>query len=106
MTLPDPAPILPAPRKSSADEMLRRRIPRGLFHSASMGSSRSVTSIHPRPNTSELDKTRPDIKTMMRIVIVGTNGLAQYIAHFINTMTQHQFIILSRHVSVRPRGKE
>jgi hypothetical protein len=35
---------------------------------------------------------------MIKVAIVGTNGLAQLIAHFISTTTSHQFVILSRRV--------
>jgi hypothetical protein len=36
---------------------------------------------------------------MMKVAIAGSNGLAQYIGHFIETTTSHQFILLSRRVS-------
>ena len=36
---------------------------------------------------------------MIKVAIVGTNGLAQYIANLIDTQTSHQFIVLSRHVN-------
>ncbi|RVX72122.1 hypothetical protein B0A52_04720 [Exophiala mesophila] len=32
----------------------------------------------------------------MRIAIAGTNGLAQYIANYIDNTTSHQFVVLSR----------
>ena len=38
-------------------------------------------------------------RKMMRIAIAGTNGFAQYIAHYLETTTAHQFVILSRKVS-------
>ena len=37
---------------------------------------------------------------MIKIAVVGTNGLAQLIAHFISTTTSHQFVILSRRVCI------
>ena len=36
--------------------------------------------------------------TMIKVAIVGTNGLAQYIANGIATTTSHQFVMLSRRV--------
>ena len=36
---------------------------------------------------------------MIRVAIAGTNGLAQYIANFIDTQTSHQFVVLSRNAS-------
>jgi hypothetical protein len=36
---------------------------------------------------------------MIKVAIVGTNGLAQLIANLIATQTYHQFIILSRNAS-------
>lgn len=40
---------------------------------------------------------------MIKVAIIGTNGLAQLIAHFIATTTSHQFVILSRRVgTIRP----
>ena len=35
---------------------------------------------------------------MIKVAVVGTNGLAQYIANSIATSTSHQFVILSRRV--------
>jgi hypothetical protein len=35
---------------------------------------------------------------MIKVAIVGTNGLAQFIAHSIATTTSHQVVILSRRV--------
>lgn len=39
---------------------------------------------------------------MMKVAIAGTGGLAQYIAHHIETGTYHQFILLSRSVGALP----
>ncbi|OCT48174.1 NmrA-like family protein [Cladophialophora carrionii] len=36
---------------------------------------------------------------MIKVAVVGTNGLAQYIANGIATQTSHQFVVLSRRVS-------
>ncbi|KAI9781261.1 MAG: hypothetical protein M1835_004334 [Candelina submexicana] len=33
---------------------------------------------------------------MIRVAVAGTGGLAQYIAHYLDTETSHQFILLSR----------
>ena len=47
---------------------------------------------------------RPQVSTnalpgkMMKVAIVGTNGFARMLAHWIATHTSHQFIILSRNV--------
>jgi saccharopine dehydrogenase-like NADP-dependent oxidoreductase len=35
---------------------------------------------------------------MIKVAVVGTNGLAQYIANTLATQTSHQFVILSRRV--------
>lgn len=37
---------------------------------------------------------------MIKVAIVGTNGLAQLIAHYISTTTSDQFVILSRRVCI------
>lgn len=37
---------------------------------------------------------------MIKVAVVGTNGLAQYIVHYLATQTSHQFVILSRRVRV------
>lgn len=36
---------------------------------------------------------------MIKVAVVGTNGLAQYIVNCLATQTSHQFVILSRRVS-------
>jgi hypothetical protein len=41
---------------------------------------------------------------MIKVAIVGTNGLAQLIANLIATQTYHQFIILSRNASFLSLG--
>lgn len=47
-------------------------------------------------NSLAFESTKP---TMIKVAIAGTNGFAQYIAHFVTTQTYHQFVILSRTVS-------
>ena len=37
---------------------------------------------------------------MIKVAVIGTNGLAQYIANGIATQTSHQFVVLSRRVCV------
>jgi predicted dehydrogenase len=39
---------------------------------------------------------------MIKVAIVGTNGIAQLLCHYIATTTSHQFVILSRRVSSLP----
>jgi hypothetical protein len=41
---------------------------------------------------------------MIKVAVVGTNGLAQYIANSIATQTSHQFVVLSRRVCEPPSG--
>lgn len=36
---------------------------------------------------------------MIKVAVVGTNGLAQYIVNCLATQTSHQFVILSRRAS-------
>ena len=43
---------------------------------------------------------------MIKVAIAGSNGLAQYIAHWIETTTSHQFILLSRRVSTNVRPSQ
>lgn len=43
-------------------------------------------------------------RAMIKVAIAGTNGLAQLLAHYIDTTTSHQFVFLSRRVSRIPKG--
>lgn len=48
----------------------------------------------------DMGHSSSDLPTAMtKVAVVGTNGLAQYIANSIATQTSHQFVILSRGVS-------
>lgn len=39
-------------------------------------------------------------EVMMRIVIAGTNGLAQFIAYYLSQLTCHSFVLLTRTVRI------
>lgn len=39
---------------------------------------------------------------MMKIAIAGTNGLAQFIAYYLSLVTSHNFVFLTRNVSISP----
>ncbi|KAI9717678.1 MAG: hypothetical protein M1812_004623 [Candelaria pacifica] len=43
---------------------------------------------------------------MIRVAVAGTGGLAQYIAHYLDTETSHQFILLSRSPKPQLRAKD
>ncbi|KIW13879.1 hypothetical protein PV08_06660 [Exophiala spinifera] len=43
---------------------------------------------------------------MIKVAVVGTNGLAQYIVNCLATQTSHQFVILSRRVGSDPTSVE
>lgn len=43
-------------------------------------------------------------RAMIKVAIAGTNGLAQLLAHYIETTTSHQFVFLSRKVGRIPKS--
>lgn len=38
-------------------------------------------------------------RAMVRVAIAGTNGFAQFLAHYLSEDSYHQFFFLSRYVS-------